>query len=126
MRSTGKFPMRLLAREAREIRQRVSALRRKRQPHVVLPDVPEDGSLRVFDAALDASVEQQEVVWRRLSEKSRALAEAQDQVRQGRYEFCRACGCRIPRRRLEAMPTATLCVPCQEKREAAHTASGPG
>lgn len=124
MRSTGKSPMRLLAREAREIRQRVSALRRKRQPHVVLPDVPEDGSLRVFDAALDASVEQQEeVVWRRLSEKSRALAEALERVREGTYGLCRMCGCRIPRRRLEAVPTATLCVSCQAQREGvAHAA----
>ncbi|MBI4734703.1 MAG: TraR/DksA C4-type zinc finger protein [candidate division NC10 bacterium] len=31
-------------------------------------------------------------------------------------------GSRIPHQRLEAIPTATLCVPCQEQREAARAA----
>jgi RNA polymerase-binding transcription factor DksA len=49
-------------------------------------------------------------------------AEALERVREGTNGICQACGCRIPRRRLEAMPTATLCVPCQEQREVAHAA----
>lgn len=44
------------------------------------------------------------------------------EAREGTYGICQACGCRIPRRRLEAMPTATLCVTCQEQREVAHAA----
>jgi DnaK suppressor protein len=31
----------------------------------------------------------------------------------GTYGSCATCGCDIPPRRLEALPFATLCVPCQ-------------
>ena len=83
--------------------------------------MPEDVSMNVFETMVAASVEQsEEVLRRRLAEKSRALAEAMERVREGTYGLCQACGGRIPRRRLEAMPMATLCVPCQEQREAAH------
>lgn len=29
-------------------------------------------------------------------------------------KFCEECGCRIPQARRKAMPSAVLCVPCQE------------
>lgn len=32
-------------------------------------------------------------------------------------KFCEDCGRRIPKARREAMPNATLCVPCQEQYE---------
>jgi RNA polymerase-binding transcription factor DksA len=76
--------------------------------------------MNVFEAALGTSAEQhEEVLRRRLADRSRKLAEALEQLREGTYGLCRLCGERIPRRRLEALPTATLCVPCQEQREAA-------
>ncbi|HTU01005.1 MAG TPA: TraR/DksA C4-type zinc finger protein [Candidatus Sulfotelmatobacter sp.] len=110
-----------LAREEREVRQRVQDLRRKRQRQdtAVLMDGEELRKLDMYDAASLASLEQHnEAVFRRLSDKSQALAEAQERLREGTYGLCRACGTRIPRSRLEAVPTATLCVPCQERREA--------
>jgi DnaK suppressor protein len=113
-----------LGREEREIRRRISALRRQPHRRFGIPDLPADGSTNVFETALGTSAEQhEEVVRRRLADKSRALAEALEQVREGRYGLCQACGCRIPRRRLQALPTATLCVTCQEQREAALAAA---
>jgi DnaK suppressor protein len=86
-------------------------------------DLHEEKSVNFFNAALEASSEQhEEVVRRRLSDKSQALAEALEQVREGTYGLCRVCGGRIPQRRLEVLPTATLCVSCQEQRETAGAA----
>ena len=109
----------LLRREEREIQRRLSNLRRQRHQGAARPEFRGDGSLDFFEAALVAASEQhEEVVRRRLADKSKALAAALRQVRDGVYGICRACGGHIPRRRLEALPTATLCVPCQVQREA--------
>jgi DnaK suppressor protein len=81
-------------------------------------DIQEEKSGNFFNAALEASSDQHgEVVRKRLADKGQALAEALGQIREGTYGLCRVCGERIPRRRLEVLPTATLCVPCQEQRE---------
>lgn len=122
MRSASRSLPGSLRREEREIQRRISAFRRLRHHRPGIPTPHDDGSVNGFEAVLTASVEHHdEVVRRRLADKSRALAEVLEQVREGTYGLCRACGRRIPRRRLEAVPTATLCVPCQERREAAQT-----
>lgn len=118
MRSASQSLLRCLRSEAREVQRRLSALRRQQHRIVGVPDLPAEGSATLFESALRASVTQHdEVVKRRLADKSRALTEALERVREGTYGICQACGCRIPRRRLEAMPTATLCVSCQAQRE---------
>lgn len=118
MRSASQSLLRCLRSEAREVQRRLSALRRQQHRIVGVPDLPAEGSANLFESALRASVTQHdEVVKRRLADKSRALTEALERVREGTYGICQACGCRIPRRRLEAMPTATLCVSCQAQRE---------
>lgn len=121
MGSTKRVLLENLVREERELRQRVHDIRRKRQrqdPALFL-DVSDIRSLDLFDAASLASQEQHnEAVWRRLVDKTRALAEVQERIREGTYGLCRSCGSRIPQSRLEAVPTATLCVACQERREA--------
>ena len=124
MRSANQSLLKCLRSEARDVQRRVSALRRQQHRIVGVPDLPAEGSANLFESALRASVTQHdEVVKRRLAEKSRALAEALERVREGTYGLCRMCGCRIPRRRLEAVPTATLCVSCQAQREGvAHAA----
>jgi DnaK suppressor protein len=43
------------------------------------------------------------------------LARAVESCENGDYGYCRECGARIPPERLAAQPTATRCVPCQEK-----------
>jgi len=120
MRSTRRSLIQSLRGEEREVRRRIAALRRQRSRPVGPPDLPEDGSVNTFELALRTSAEQHdEVLRRRLAEKSQALAEAMEQIREGTYGICRECGCRIPRRRLEVLPTATLCVACQAEHEAA-------
>jgi len=71
----------------------------------------------------DVLEQHQEVLLSCLAQKSRALAEAQERIRGGGYGICAACGRRIPPRRLKALPTATLCVACQERRETAYVAA---
>ena len=45
------------------------------------------------------------------------IEEALEQMATGRYGICTQCGTAIPLVRLEALPFATTCVPCQEKAE---------
>jgi DnaK suppressor protein len=45
------------------------------------------------------------------------IEEALEQMATGRYGVCTQCGSAIPLARLEALPFATTCVPCQEKAE---------
>jgi DnaK suppressor protein len=68
-------------------------------------------------AAVEVAEQQQEVLCQRLADQSRALLAVKERVRQGAYGICAACGGTIPERRLQALPTATLCVRCQERRE---------
>lgn len=106
-----------LTRAEQDFAQRIATIIRRG----VSADEPIDPrSADLFDAALAATVDQHnEVVWTRLADRSRVLAAAKARAREGKYGICLACGCRIPRRRLQAMPTATLCVSCQAERESA-------
>ena len=45
------------------------------------------------------------------------IEDALEQMEGGRYGVCILCGQAIPLPRLEALPFATTCVPCQEKAE---------
>jgi len=45
------------------------------------------------------------------------IEEALEQMQTGRYGVCILCGQAVPLARLEALPFATTCVPCQEKAE---------
>ncbi len=54
-----------------------------------------------------------EVDQRRLAMIDRAL----DRIRQETYGLCLICGKEIPKSRLEALPSACLCVECQTKEE---------
>ncbi len=50
------------------------------------------------------------------------LEEALDRVRQGVYGICKKCGKLIPKARLEAVPTAKMCIECKSKQEQASEA----
>jgi DnaK suppressor protein len=41
------------------------------------------------------------------------IGEALDLIDDGEYGFCESCGVEIGIRRLEARPTATLCIDCK-------------
>ena len=53
------------------------------------------------------------------------IEEALDRVRNGTFGVCKKCGKLIPKARLEAVPTAKMCIECKTKQErAAAEASG--
>ncbi|WP_253253823.1 RNA polymerase-binding protein DksA [Acidithiobacillus marinus] len=50
----------------------------------------------------------------------RKITQALGRIKEGEYGYCESCGVEIGLRRLEARPTATLCIDCktlEEKRE---------
>ena len=113
-----RLPLDELLGEERELRRRVATLVRRRRAEAA--DQAEPRPVHLFDQALIASLDQHnEAVWKRLEDKCRGLSEARARLQEGGYGICRACGCRIPHRRLHALPAATLCVSCQAKREKA-------
>jgi len=110
----------MLVREEREMQRRFSTLRRVRQWPIGMIDVPDRRRTSLFDAAAVEVLEQhRDLLWQRLADRSRALTEAKDRIREGAYGICAHCARPIPQRRLKVIPTATLCVQCQERREAA-------
>lgn len=52
------------------------------------------------------------------------IEEALRRISEGEYGQCEDCGGRIPPARLKAMPSASVCVECQEKREWRRQAEG--
>jgi DnaK suppressor protein len=55
----------------------------------------------------------------------RAVEAAQERLRQGTYGRCEECGEAIPVARLQAYPSARLCLADQERYEAAHPQEHP-
>ena len=53
------------------------------------------------------------------------IEEALDRVRAGTYGLCKNCGRLIPKARLEAVPTAKMCIDCKAKQEQAVEAESP-
>lgn len=51
------------------------------------------------------------------------IEHALDRIERGVYGNCEACGVEIPEPRLEAKPSVSLCVKCQEEKES-RTVSG--
>jgi DnaK suppressor protein len=50
----------------------------------------------------------------------RAIVAARERMADGHYGICVDCGTDIPLARLQAQPTASRCVPCQERFETSH------
>ena len=120
MRAANRSLQEMLIREEQEMQRRFSALRRVRRQPVGVIDVPDRRRTSLFDAAAVEVLEQhRDLLWQRLADRSRALTAAKDRISEGTYGMCASCGHSIPQRRLKVLPTATLCVQCQERREAA-------
>lgn len=51
---------------------------------------------------------------------------ALERIENGEYGYCRLCGTEIGLRRLEAVPTTTLCINCKTQREALLAGQLPG
>ena len=56
----------------------------------------------------------------------RKIEEALLRIREGTYGLCMECGGRISAKRLEARPTAELCIECKEAAENAETKNAEG
>jgi RNA polymerase-binding protein DksA len=54
------------------------------------------------------------------------IEEALDRVRNGTFGVCKKCGKLIPKPRLEAVPTAKMCIDCKTKQERAAAAASEG
>jgi DnaK suppressor protein len=54
------------------------------------------------------------------------IEEALDRVRAGTFGVCKKCGKLIPKARLEAVPTAKMCIECKTKQERAAEAASVG
>ncbi len=50
-------------------------------------------------------------LWTAMLEK---VEDALERLHQGMYGICECCGCPIPKERLSALPSATLCVSCSQ------------
>jgi DnaK suppressor protein len=70
-----------------------------------------DDATDAFDQAVDVTLKRNAET--SLEEVERALARLND----GTYGLCEACGARIDRARLEALPHARYCLECQARRE---------
>jgi len=53
------------------------------------------------------------------------IAEALERLDAGRYGLCRGCGAPISARRLQALPFATRCRDCEQKRESKESGHPP-
>lgn len=70
-----------------------------------------DQGTATFEREMDMTLEESER--EALEDVRRALA----RIDSGTYGVCTRCGAEIPPKRLEAMPTASLCISCKEAEE---------
>lgn len=124
MRKGERSLLDVLTREEYRVQGELSAFRHIRQRQVGIADLPDKPVVDLYDGAQEAALYQhQETLLGRLAQRSWELAEVRERILGGSYGICADCGLRIPPRRLKALPTATLCVACQERREAVRAAA---
>lgn len=66
--------------------------------------------------ASDCDVITQLILMERTEQRLREVDAALDRFTDGSYGRCDRCGADIPIRRLRALPTARVCVPCADRR----------
>jgi DnaK suppressor protein len=110
-----KATLRLEQEQACTLRK-VEVLARSRS---VAAGPPEPAAGDEADLALVSIAEQFEhLELRRITSRVRTIEVALLSIELGRYGVCLRCEAPIPRRRLQALPTAVLCRVCQEATEA--------
>ncbi len=104
--------------------ERESTLREEIRREVIAQDdyvqlaseVPDPGDQSFANLSVDLG---NAAVTRDINEL-RAVELARKRMQSGTYGECAACGYPIPFERLQAMPTAERCAPCQENYERTH------
>jgi DnaK suppressor protein len=125
MDRTGRGVLESLGSEVREVQGRITTLRRQRHRSAAEFGPTAERVTSLLEGAQTAAASQhEELLWYRLAVRKRAAAQAIACAQEGLYGICQTCGGRIPRRRLQAMPTATLCVACQEQAERGRRGGG--
>lgn len=109
-----------LRHRLREERQAIQ-MRLARMVHQVMNGFSEGQHLShgdsrdVLEQAEDRLVREQNTrLCKFLTARLKTLDQAWESLQGGTYGSCRLCGRQIPQRRLQALPAATFCVPCQE------------
>jgi DnaK suppressor protein len=82
----------------------------------ISPEIPDPGDSSFANLAVDLG---NAAVTRDLKEL-RAIQAARSRMEQDTYGICVECGYEIPYERMEALPTAERCAPCQEVYEKTH------
>ena len=101
-----------------ELRSRLQGAIDKLGNEALRADEPDTDSEDVADHGSDAF--ERNMTLGLMENEARTLHQIEDALEQmegGRYGVCILCGQAIPLARLEALPFATTCVPCQEKAE---------
>ena len=101
-----------------ELRSRLQGAIDKLGNEALRADEPDTDSEDVADHGSDAF--ERNMTLGLMENEARTLHQIEDALEQmegGRYGVCILCGQGIPLARLEALPFATTCVPCQEKAE---------
>lgn len=76
-----------------------------------------DNAASDTDAFEQSSHERIESLQRELTERIATIDHALSRIGEGTYGICEECGVQIPSDRLTIMPTATVCVSCEQKKE---------
>lgn len=105
----------------REIKKRLDRLEQEIREEAAAHDLASeeersDGHHHPAEAATDAEAREGDLrIQLRMQERLERLAIAREALEQGAYGVCVDCGEAIPERRLEALPDALRCVPCQSR-----------
>lgn len=94
----------------------------ERERHVVLARIQslERDSIEFeleSDGVPPSGFEREQAISAMLDSRLSDIDNALDRIADGSYGICTTCTQPIPPRRLEALPFATLCVPCQSQAE---------
>ncbi len=100
-----------LLEEQTELREQLERLGTVERESVGYSNHMADDGTEAFDQAVEVALMRK--VEASLEEVEQALTKLED----GTYGICEACGARIDRARLEALPNARYCLDCQSRRE---------
>jgi RNA polymerase-binding transcription factor DksA len=116
--SSQGFPANPAATHREEIaRQLDRAMRTVRTPSPA-DRAPGSRPTELADAAQEEVLRSQDAIAAtRAHARAHAAMEAAKRIADGTYGICQACGKKIPRQRLLAVPLTRFCLPCQDARE---------
>ncbi len=111
--------VRRLLEERRSLRERLLRLQKIDTATVVL-ETPEAHVRTIDTADMAADSFRNDLQWttrQKLFARAGQLDRAYRKLMHESYGICEGCGMDIPAKRLEAMPDAAYCIPCQEEQE---------